>query len=98
MKKILAVLLYCFVIYSLPCNAQEKYSKVKIPITSSAVKQFAFANLNIDHYNMNGNAMEVVLNSVELNRLKNSNYAFELLIDDVVAHTIEVNSHPIDQP
>ncbi|MBS1744130.1 MAG: immune inhibitor A [Bacteroidetes bacterium] len=72
-------------------QAQEKYSKVKIPFTSSAVKSFAFGNLNLDHYEQHGNAIIAVLNSAELSRLAQSGFAYEIVIDDVVAHTLDVN-------
>ena len=94
MKKFLPVILFLYgTVYSQLSFAQEKYSKVKIPITSQAVKQFALDNLELDHFSYEGNAMVVVLNTEEMNRLRRSNYPFEVLVDDVVAHTIEVNSH-----
>ena len=98
MKKFFPVILFfCCMLNTTHSSAQEKYSKVKIPVTSPAIKKFALDNLELDHYGYDGNAMVVVLNTTEMNRLRNSHYPFEVLVDDVVAHTIEVNSHPANR-
>lgn len=76
---------------SLYSSAQEKYSKVKIPVTSGTVRNFAFSNLNIDHYECKDNAIITVLNSAEMNRLRHSGFAYDVMIEDVVQHTLEVN-------
>ena len=89
-KKLL-ILFFCCSIFSFPSLAQEKYSKVKIPLTSPEIKQFAIAKLNLDHFEYEGKAMVVVLNSEEMNRLRQSHYPFEIIVDDVVKHTIDVN-------
>ena len=93
--KKLYTLFLCFSILSFPLLAQEKYSKVKIQLTSPAIKKFAFENLNLDHFTYEGNAMLVVLNSEELNRLRQSHYAFEVIVDDVVQHSLDVNRNII---
>ena len=89
-KKLFLLFLYC-IIFSISSTAQEKYSKVKIPITSPEVKQFAFARLDLDHFSYEGNAMVVVLNSEEIKILKLSHYPFEIIEDDAVQHTLDVN-------
>ena len=73
----------------------EKYSKVKIRITSPDIKRFAAERLNVDHFTYEGNAMIVVLNSDEMSKLRQSHYPFEILIDDVVQHTIEINKNTV---
>ncbi|MFT3910011.1 MAG: M14 family zinc carboxypeptidase [Ferruginibacter sp.] len=88
------LLFFAGVLFFLNSHAQEKYSKVKIPVTSAAIKNFVFANLGLDHYEQDANAIVAVLNTAEMNRLRQSGYSFDLLIDDVVKHTIEVNSNP----
>ncbi|MEO7524524.1 MAG: M14 family zinc carboxypeptidase [Ferruginibacter sp.] len=85
------------VLVSLKIYAQEKYSEVKIPVTSSAIKSFVFSNLGLDHYEQDGNAIITVLNTLEMNRLRQSGYHFDLLIDDVVKHTTEINSNPASE-
>ncbi|MBC7535092.1 MAG: T9SS type A sorting domain-containing protein [Ferruginibacter sp.] len=81
------------ILFCLTGTAQEKYSKVKIPVTSSTVKAFVFAKLNLDHYEYEKNVLTGILNKAEMNRLRQSGFSFELLIDDVVAHTIEENRY-----
>ncbi len=85
------MLFICSILFFLGSSAQEKYSKVKIPVTSAVIKNFVFDNLDLDHYKTDGNAIITVLNSAELNRLRQSAFPYELLIDDVVAHTTELN-------
>ena len=72
-------------------NAQEKYSKVRIPVSSPAVKSFIYDKLNLDHYEHDGNAITAVLNSSEMSKLRHSGYAFDLLTDDVVRTTTLLN-------
>ena len=85
------LMLFSACLFSMLSHAQEKYSKVKLPVTSEEIRKFAFNNLNIDHFNYEGNAMLLVLNSEELQSLKNAHYPFELLVDDVVKATIDEN-------
>lgn len=77
---------------SLPVSAQEKYSKVRLPVTHEQIRQFAFSKLNADHFTMEGQQMLLVLNTSEMDALRQSGYPYELLIDDVVRHTTEFNS------
>ena len=84
-------------LFSIFSMAQEKYSKVKLPITSEAIREFAFNKLNIDHFNYEGNAMVLVLNSEELQTLKNAHYPYQLLVDDVVKATIEENRNIVPE-
>ncbi len=90
-KNLIILILVC-ILSGQYANAQdEKYSKVKIPITSAEVQRFVFDNLNIDHYSNEDNSMLIVINSAELNNLKQSGYPFETVIDDVVKYTLEFN-------
>ena len=93
MKPTKLIIILCACIFSaLTTKAQdEKYSEVKIPITSAEVKRFVFDNLNIDHYNSEGNSMVIVINSAELRSLQQSGYRYEVVIDDVVKYTTEFN-------
>lgn len=84
-------------LFSIFSMAQEKYSKVKLPITSEAIREFAFNKLNIDHFNYEGNAMVLVLNSEELQTLKNAHFPYQLLVDDVVKATIEENRNIVPE-
>src|SRR4051794_11522310 len=90
LKKCCLLFLSC-TFFFLSAGAQEKYSKVKIPVTSPVIKNFVFNNLSLDHYSHDGNAFVVVLNSSEMNRLRQSGFPFELLIDDVVKYTTDLN-------
>ena len=81
--------------YIMPAAAQEKYSKVSIPLTTPAVKQFAIDKLELDHYITERNSIVAVLNSTELNRLRQSGHAFNILIDDVVSYTTELNRNAV---
>ena len=76
-------------------TAQEKYSKVRIPVTSGTVRNFAFSNLNIDHYEYKDNAIITVLNSAEMTRLQHSGFAYNVMIQDVVQHTLDVNRNAV---
>ncbi len=87
------VLFFCSILFFQHAIAQEKYSKVKIPVTSPDIRRFAFNKLNIDHFAQEGNAFVVVLNTAEMERLRQSHYPFEILVDDMVRHTIDVNKN-----
>lgn len=90
-KNLLILILVC-ILSGQYANAQnEKYSQVKIPITSIEIQKFATGSLNIDHFNFEGNSLIAVINSEELNILKSSGYPYELVIDDVVKYTTEFN-------
>ncbi len=95
-KKLWA-LFFTVALFFLSATAQEKYSKVKIPVTSPAIKNFIGTNLNVDHFEYEGNALVVVLNSSEMNRLRSSGYPFQVLIDDVVRHTIDQNKNAVPE-
>jgi len=97
--RILLITFFTCTLWCLSANAQdEKYSKVKIPITSAEVQKFASGNLNIDHFNYEGNSLVAVINSQELNILKTSGYAYEVVIDDVVKYTTEFNKAQENNP
>ena len=89
----------CLILFSLALLfaasglTQEKYSKVKIPVNSGAVKQFIVNSLNADHFTSGENAVTIVLNKEEMNRLLQAGFAFELLVDDVVQQTILENRY-----
>jgi carboxypeptidase T len=91
-KQILLVL-----IVSVACcklvTGQEKYSKVRIPVVSSVVADFIRQQLNPDHFDQQSGLITIVLNTAEMNRLRNSGYAFELVTDDVVQHTLDQNRY-----
>ncbi|TCJ18824.1 T9SS type A sorting domain-containing protein [Flaviaesturariibacter flavus] len=91
MRKTLFLMLSLCVFFVLSSHAQDKYSKVRIPMKSPDVKAFVFDNLEIDHYQMNNGAMEVVLDQEELARLRASGFRYTVLVDDVVRYTTELN-------
>lgn len=91
LRNAISMLALCSTLLS-SAQAQEKYSKVSIPLNSAQVRNFAINNLSLDHYKAEDNAVEVVLNSEEMSILRQSGYSFELIIDDVVANTIALNS------
>ncbi|MDB5251566.1 MAG: hypothetical protein JWP27_735 [Flaviaesturariibacter sp.] len=70
---------------------QDKYTKVRIPVPTATVRQFMTDHLALDHFESKGKVLEVVLNQDELQVLKSSGYRYEVLIDDVVAYTTELN-------
>lgn len=80
-------------VFNLSSTAQEKYSKVKIPVSNPQIKKFVFDRLEIDHYQQDHNTVTVVLDSDELNTLVQSHYPYELLVDDMVQHTYEQNRY-----
>jgi hypothetical protein len=84
------MLLCCGCILSIPGQAQEKYSKVKIPAAS---RQFAIDRLYLDHYQTEKNNIIAILSGEEMQILRQSGRSFEILVDDVVAQTILDNQH-----
>jgi carboxypeptidase T len=96
---IIYVLFFTCILSGFTAKAQdEKYSKVKIPITSSTVQKFALDNLNLDHFDYEGNNLMAVLNSAELGILKKSGYQYEIVIDDVVQYTLQLNKEAENNP
>ena len=91
------LLFFTCTLFFLSGHAQEKYSKVKIPVTSAGIKNFVYSNLNLDHYEHNGNVIIAVLNTAEMNRLRQSGHPFEVLIDDVVSYTTALNKNAIPE-
>ncbi|RYY95308.1 MAG: T9SS type A sorting domain-containing protein, partial [Chitinophagaceae bacterium] len=91
MRRILTLLLLLIAVSSMRLCAQDKYSKVRIPIKNPAAKAFAIDRLELDHYEMKKDAMEVILNQDELQVLRNSGFTYSVLVDDYVAYTIEKN-------
>ena len=79
------------ILFFLCSSAQEKYSKVKIPVTSPAIKNFVSSSLDLDHYEHDDNNIIAVLNNEEMMRLRQSGFSFQLLIDDVGQYTTDVN-------
>ena len=97
----LIIILCACILSAVAVKAQpqdEKYSKVKIPITSPQVQKFAVDHLSLDHFDYEGNSLMAVLNSHELNILKNSGYQYEIVIDDVVKYTLELNKAAENNP
>lgn len=90
LKKHWLLVLSCSLFF-LSATAQEKYSKVRIPVSSASAKNFVYQNLNLDHYEHGASSIVAVLNSAEMARLRQSGYPFDLMIDDVVQHTLDIN-------
>src|SRR5688572_8388115 len=84
-------------LFLIPCIslAQAKYSKVKIPVSSEQQRKYLFDNLELDHFSQEAGSIEVVLNERELSFLQNASINYQVIVDDVVKHTIEVNSMAI---
>ncbi|RYY65625.1 MAG: hypothetical protein EOO12_06510, partial [Chitinophagaceae bacterium] len=89
MRRILTFLL--LLLCSTASFAQDKYSKVRIPIKNPAAKAFAIDRLALDHYEMKKDAMEVILNQDELAVLRASGFSYTVVVDDYVAYTTEKN-------
>ncbi|RYY87489.1 MAG: T9SS type A sorting domain-containing protein [Chitinophagaceae bacterium] len=89
MSRILTLLL--LLLASTHLFAQDKYSKVSIPLKDPAAKAFVFDRLEVDHYAMKDGAMEVILDQDELSLLRLSGFPYRLLVDDYVAYTTEKN-------
>lgn len=66
-------------------------------MTSQAVKDFAFANLELDHFEYKDNAMVVVLDEEELQKLKNAGIKYQIVVDDMIKYTTDFNrTHTAD--
>ncbi|RYZ00616.1 MAG: T9SS type A sorting domain-containing protein [Chitinophagaceae bacterium] len=85
----LVVLLLCA--FHPAAFAQDKYSKVRIPVKDPAARSFVLDNLEVDHLQTNGEALEIVVDQDELARLRRSGFAHTVLVDDVVQYTTELN-------
>ena len=72
-------------------SAQEKYSKVTIAMSQPGTQRFLLEQLHADHFELQNDSAVIVLNSAELDRLQHSGYAYRIITDDVVQHTIELN-------
>ncbi len=91
MKQRLVAIALVFAICIFNVNSQEKYSKVKIGISSQKVKDFVFEHLEVDHFTFQNNEIIVTIDQEELKRLKSSGHTFQILVDDVVKQTLENN-------
>lgn len=89
MRSILTLLFIFLTLQTL--QAQDKYSKVRIPVKDPAAKSFAFDQLQLDHYEMKDDGLEVILDQEEIARLRASGHSYQVLVDDYVAYTTERN-------
>lgn len=89
-----SVILICgFLLFARMVSAQEKYSRVKIPLLSSTIRDFVLNRLNLDHFHQEDSTVTVVLNREEMSRLLQSGYSYELITEDVVQQTINDNRY-----
>ncbi len=89
-----SVILICgFLLFTRMVSAQEKYSRVKIPLLSSTIRDFVLNRLNLDHFHQEDSTVTVVLNREEMSRLLQSGYSYELITEDVVQQTINDNRY-----
>lgn len=67
--------------------AQEKFSKVKIfPPKEASKRTDIIGLLQIDHYTRQDGAIIAEVSAADLERLKNTSYTYQILIDDVTTH------------
>ncbi|HEX2629343.1 MAG TPA: M14 family zinc carboxypeptidase [Chitinophagaceae bacterium] len=84
-KAVLIAGLLTMALYSV---AQEKYSRVKIFYDAAdpgAQKKFVYGNLHVDHAAFEGNAFVAEIGPREMEKLRQSAYRYEVMIDDVAA-------------
>lgn len=71
--------------------AQEKYSKVKLFLRNDAQRQWAFDHLELDHFTQERKSITAILDQDEVQLVRRSGISFQIEIDDVVQHTLELN-------
>jgi carboxypeptidase T len=70
--------------------AQQKYSKVKIKLPSSAAERGAvIAMMDADHFNPEGDGIVAEISEYAQKQLRAAGYSFNVLIDDVTKHFVE---------
>lgn len=87
MKTIKITLILVFFFTALPfSHAQEKYSTVKIYAPADRTERARLIGLlQVDHFQQAENgAIVVEIGSRELDRLKNTSYKYDIIVDDVV--------------
>ena len=89
-KKVLAVALSLAVFVG-AVNAQEKYSKVKVYLPSIEAKKELVQLLQLDHFQVEDNALICEIGEAELNALKGNRFQYEVLISDLASYLIAQN-------
>lgn len=92
MKPNFAIVFAICIIVSIPLCAQQKYSKVKIPIQSSAQRSEVIRALQLDHFASEGNAIICEIGSDEMFTLSKLSFAYEVLVDDVSSYLTQINA------
>lgn len=87
----LTVLCYCFFACNFFAVAQEKYSKVKISVSSEIQRKLAFDELELDHFTTEGNYIIAELSQSQIEKLKKTTLSFKVVVDDMVTYTTELN-------
>lgn len=85
----------CAAVLCVTANAQEKYTKVKIATPTQAIRGAMINSLGLDHYERDATSITAIVNSSELEGLRHSGQSFQVLIDDVVQNTIQINKNTV---
>lgn len=85
------ILLLCVVVFSNPSFGQEIYAEVKVETPSEETRLKVINLLELDHYQSNNNSITAIISGSELKRLKDNKISFQILVNDFVKHTIELN-------
>jgi hypothetical protein len=72
-------------------QAQEKYSKVKVQVPSPEAKKELVRLLHLDHFGMEGNTIICEIETAALTLLQQTQFKYEVLVDDVAQHLQAVN-------
>lgn len=94
MKKSALLFFAGFLAMAMSVIAQEKYSRVKIFVDQSnaaAQKKFVYGDLHVDHASFEGNAFIAEIGPREMNKLRQSSYRYEVIVDDVAADFVQRN-------
>ncbi len=86
--------LLCF--FTLAVSAQQTtYSRVRIYTNDAGMNQLALAGITIDHGEYKqGHSFTTDLSSIEIARVQQLGFNYEILIEDVQAHYVNQNSSP----
>lgn len=92
MKPLKASIAFLFLAFSFMLQAQERYSSVKIyPPQQLQQRAELMAMLRIDHFFENDGYIQAEISASDLVRLRETGYAFEIVVPDVAADVAEKN-------
>ena len=92
MKFNFAILFAICIAINLPLKAQQKYSKVKVQVESTEQRSEIIKALQLDHFSTEGKDIICEIGPEELSVLTKSAVKYEVLIDDIAEHLVQINS------